>query len=100
MTVPGVPDYEAEFARAIAQFWAIKTNQQAAADQAGTSAGATHGAVRAGKHMAPFEELVRQVVRDAGVTVDVEQAETIYVPGYYRETKSWDVVLQLSLIHI
>jgi len=94
VTVPGVPDYEAEFARAIAQFWAIKTNQQAAADQAGTSAGATHGAVRAGKHMAPFEELVRQVVRDAGVTVDVEQAETIYVPGYYRETKSWDVVLQ------
>lgn len=94
MPAPVVPDYEQAFAQAIADFWLIKTDQQAAADLLGTSTGATHGAVRAGKHMAPFEALIRQVVQDAGVVVDPEPSDTIYLPGYYRETKSWDVVLQ------
>lgn len=94
MAVPALPDYEADFAEAIARFWAIRTDQQAAADALGTSAGTTSGAVRAGKHMAPFEALLRKVVADAGIEVDPEVADRVYVPGYYRETKSWDVVLQ------
>lgn len=94
MSALAVPDYEPAFARAMAEFWTIKTNQQQAADQAGTSAGATSGSVRAAKHMAPFEDLIRQVVSDAGVMVDLEPSETVYLPGFYRETKSWDVVLQ------
>ena len=44
--------------------------------------------------MAPFETLIHQVVQDAGIVVDPEPGDTIYLPGYYRETKSWDVVLQ------
>lgn len=94
MTGQVVPDYEPAFALAIEQFWAIKTNQQTAADVAGTSTGATHGSVRAGKHMASFEALIRQIVADAGIEVDPEPGDPVYVPGYYRETKSWDVVLQ------
>lgn len=94
MTGPAIPDYEDAFALAVTQFWAIKGNQQAKADLAGTSAGATSGAVRAGKHMAPFEGLIRQVVADAGVEVDDAPGGTVYLPGFYRETKSWDVVLQ------
>lgn len=94
MTGQVVPNYEPAFALAIEQFWAIKTNQQAAADVAGTSTGATHGSVRAGKHMASFEALIRQIVADAGIEVDPEPGDPVYVPGYYRETKSWDVVLQ------
>lgn len=89
-----VPDYEADFALAIGQFWAIKTSQQAAADLVGKLVGGTSGSVRAGLHMAPFEALVRKVVRDAGIVTDVQPSERTYLPGYYRETKSWDVVLQ------
>lgn len=89
-----VPDYEADFAVAIDQFWAIKTSQQAAADLVGKLVGGTSGSVRAGLHMAPFEALVRKVVRDAGITTDDQPSERTYLPGYYRETKSWDVVLQ------
>lgn len=62
---PVVPDYEEAFAAAIHDFWMIKTNQQAAADLAGTSDGGTSGSVRAGKHMSPFEALIRRVVLDA-----------------------------------
>jgi len=91
---PAVPDYEEAFAAAIHDFWMIKTNQQAAADLAGKSGGGTSGSVRAGKHMSPFEALIRRVVQDAGVEPDPSPSDTMYLPGFYRETKSWDVVLQ------
>jgi len=91
---PVVPDYEEAFASAIHDFWMIKSNQQEAADLAGTSDGGTSGSVRAGKHMSPFEALIRRVVEDAGVEPDPSPSDTMYLPGFYRETKSWDVVLQ------
>jgi len=90
---PSVPDYEPAFKVAINEFWAIKGSQQAKADGAGSAEG-TSGSVRAGKHMDPFEDLIRQVVTDAGVVPDEPPGEKIYLPGFYRETKSWDVVLQ------
>jgi len=91
---PAVPDYEEAFAAAIGNFWAIKNSQQAAADRAGRSDGGTSGSVRAGKHMSPFEALIRQVVEDAGIEPDPAPSDKMYLPGFYRETKSWDVVLQ------
>ena len=91
---PAVPDYEGAFATAIQDFWMIKMNQQATADRAGRSDGGTSGSVRAGKHMSPFEALIRQVVEDAGIQPDPAPGGTMYLPGFYRETKSWDVVLQ------
>ena len=91
---PAVPDYEEAFADAIQDFWMVKNNQQAAANLAGRSDGGTSGSVRAGKHMASFELLIRQVVEDAGIEPDSASSDTLYLPGFYRETKSWDVVLQ------
>ena len=91
---PAVPDYEEAFAHAIQDFWMVKNHQQAAANLAGRSDGGTSGSVRAGKHMASFELLIRQVVEDAGIEPDSAPSDTLYLPGFYRETKSWDVVLQ------
>lgn len=88
-----IPSYDAEFAAAIQQFWEIKAAQQTKANTTGSAEG-TSGAVRGGKHMAPFEDLIRQVVVDAGIRADASPRDKVYVPGYYRETKSWDVVLQ------
>jgi hypothetical protein len=94
VTAPAVPDYTADFAEAIRQFWSVKQAQQTASDAAGRLVGGTSGAVRAGKHMAPFEQLLRKVVLDTGITPDPSPSETVYLPGFYRESKSWDVVLQ------
>lgn len=94
MVTPVVPDYEDAFAAAVAEFWSIKSEQQAASDRSRKSAEGTSGSVRAGKHMAPFEDLILQVVRDAGIEPDPQPGDKVYLPGYYRETKSWDVVLQ------
>jgi hypothetical protein len=88
-----IPDYEEAFAAAIHDFWMIKTDQKANADRLGRNLG-TSGAVRAGKHMAPFEVLIRKVIEDAGIEPDPARRDTVYLPGFYRETKSWDVVIQ------
>ena len=94
MTAPAVPDYTANFAAAIREFWTVKKAQQTASDAAGRLPGGTSGAVRAGKHMAPFEHLLRTVVLNTGITPDPSPSNTVYLPGFYRESKSWDVVLQ------
>ncbi len=83
---PAVPDYEEAFAGAIQDFWEIKNDQQAAANLAGRSDGGTSGSVRAGKHMASFEQLIRKVVKDAGIAPDPAPSGTLYLPGFYRET--------------
>jgi hypothetical protein len=84
-----VPDYSDQFADAIRGYWQTKANQKAASTSEGTSKD-----VRAGKHMDPFEDLIRKVVEDAGIELDPQPETKIYLPGYYRETKSWDVVMQ------
>lgn len=94
MTAPVVPDYESDFAAAIRTFWTVKGLQQTKSDAAGRLVGGTSGAVRAGKHMAPFEQLIRKVVLDTGITPDPSPSDTVYLPGFYRESKSWDVVIQ------
>ena len=94
MSRPNVPDYEAEFAEAVRQFWSIKSSQQMASDTTGARGSGTSGSVRAGKHMAPFEALIRKVVSDTGLIPDPSASNTVYLPGFYRESKSWDVVLQ------
>jgi len=94
MTDDAIPDYSPDFAHAMNEFWRVKGSQQTRADQAGTSAGSNSGGVRGGKHMQPFEDLVRKVVADSGIVCDPAPPVSCVVPGYYRESKAWDVVLQ------
>ncbi len=94
MNTGDVPNYEDGFREAIASFWDTKASQQSKADDAGTSVKSTSGGVRAGKHMDGFESLITRIVNDAGITPDNDDSGKIDLPGYYREFKSWDVVLQ------
>ena len=84
-----VPDYSDQFAAAIKDYWNVKASQKAASSSEGKSKD-----VRGGKHMDGFERLIRTVVEDAGIKLDPQPEKKIYLPGYYRETKSWDVVMQ------
>ena len=86
-----VPDYSDQFAAAIKDYWKIKAEQKAKSKSKGKS---KNKDVLAGKHMDGFERLIRAVVADAGIDLDPQPDKKIYLPGYYRETKSWDVVMQ------
>lgn len=44
--------------------------------------------------MSSFEHLIRKVVEDTGVVVDSQPSRKLTLPGYYREGKDWDVILQ------
>jgi Restriction endonuclease XhoI len=64
---------------AVAAYWKIKKDA---------------GSVRAGKHFDPIAALIGKVFLDAGYPAEaVRMKSHLELPGYYRPTKQWDVVV-------
>ena len=74
-----VPDYHDQFGEAVRSYRLAKQ---------------TSGGTRGGKHMSAFEKLIVRVVEETGLVVDEQPDKKLTLPGYYREGKDWDVILQ------
>lgn len=79
-------------------FW-IKTKleQQSVAEAAGTAQGGTRAAVTGGKHLAG----VNQLLLDELESLDLPRLDSwvdrgAVVPGYYRASKSWDLLVTVE----
>jgi len=90
-------DIEKELAKAIKHYWKTRTSQQTR--QGGTfgvkDAG-NRGAVTGGKHADGFVTLIANIVRDAGLpdaTIHTVKKMERTLPGYFRPTKEWDVLV-------
>ncbi|NWG31334.1 MAG: restriction endonuclease [Rhodocyclaceae bacterium] len=90
-------DIEQELAKAVRHFWKTRKAQQ---ERQGRSSGrkdaGSRGAVTGGKHADGFVRLIAAIVRDAGLpaaTIHVEEKLSRTLPGYFRPTKEWDVVV-------
>lgn len=91
-------DVEKELAKAVRHFWRTRTNQhrrQGAAS--GRKDAGSRGAVTGGKHADGFVALIANIVRNAGVRdvcihANAKIARTL--PGFFRPTKEWDVVVE------
>ena len=90
-------DVEAYLTNAVRLFWQIR---QAQSERQGGASGVkdagNRGAVTGGKHADGFVQLLAAVVKDAGlldahVHVSIKRHRTL--PGYFRPTKEWDVVV-------
>lgn len=88
MTTIEVPDYEAAFAEAIAQFWQVRNDQASRQVESGRLDAGTRGAVTGGKHLHPVADLIARVLTDAGM----DYPRPAQLPGYYRRSKNWDIV--------
>jgi hypothetical protein len=55
--------------------------------------GAAGGGARANGHMGGFELLVAQVFEDAGIPANCIKMGKPTLPGYYRVSKQWDLVV-------
>jgi len=89
--------YDAELRLAIAHFWNVR--RQAKSNQGKKSGRKDTGnrtAVTSGGHLNGFIDLIVSIVHDAGIDeMDVfckGHGSTI-LPGYYRATKDWDIVV-------
>jgi hypothetical protein len=90
-------DVAAELSRAVEHFWKIRSIQK---EKQGKSDGqkdaGNRGAVTGGKHADGFVALIGEIVKNAGVTsVDIHiiEKKKRTLPGYFRPTKEWDLVV-------
>lgn len=71
-------NYDKEIYSAVKSFWDTKKKQ---------------GNVLAGKQLDAFLELLTHVAVDAGVPKECVYLKNNHIPGYYRATKDWDMLV-------
>ena len=81
-------NYTPVLKQAVSAFWFTKERQLA---DSGDSS--NRGAVVGGKQMDGFVELLRQVAVDSGVPAESVITDKNYLPGYFRSSKDWDMLV-------
>lgn len=90
-------DIDKELAKAVKHFWKTRAGQKKRQGGAsGVKDAGNRSAVTGGKHADGFVTLIANIVRDAGlpdITIHTTSKTQRTLPGYYRPTKEWDVVV-------
>lgn len=87
-------DYRAKLEKAIKHFWKIRARQHKSQGAAtGRKDYGTRGAVTGGKHLDGFISLIAELLTDAGLPDYTIHTRTTTLPGYFRPTKNWDLVV-------
>jgi hypothetical protein len=89
-------DVEARLSDAVRHFWATRSDQKNRQGQKSEQDKGNRGAVTGGKHADGFVTLIADILADAGLpTADIHTKEKKprTVPGYFRPTKEWDIVV-------
>jgi hypothetical protein len=90
-------DVEQALAKAVRHFWKTRNRQQTAqGGKTGRKDAGARAAVTGGKHADGFVELIAQIVRHAGLdgfSVRYTDKKQRMLPGYFRPTKEWDLVV-------
>ena len=81
-------DYSKMIADAVSFFWNKKQKQLS---KSGDSS--NRGAVVGGKQMDGFIELLKKVACDAGVPTEFIITDNNYLPGFFRSSKDWDMLV-------
>ena len=81
-------DYTKLIDKAICSFWNTKKKQLRASGDS-----TNRGAVVGGKQMDEFINLLRQVAIDAGVDRNCIITDKNYLPGFFRSSKDWDMLI-------
>lgn len=87
-------DYRRHLAKAVQHFWVIRSNQQKSQGSAtGVKDSGSRGAVTGGKHLDGFIRLVAELLAEAGLPDAAIHTRATTLPGYFRPTKDWDLVV-------
>ena len=88
-------DYESKARGAVRTFWSTRATARETQRRIGTADQGERAGVTAGKNMDGFVGLIEDVVKANGLPraqVHVQQA-LVRLPGFFRSTKLWDVVV-------
>ncbi len=79
---------------AVLGFWSTRAAQAAKNELEGKADQGERGAITGGKHLDPIRELIAELFVSAGVAPEnIYRSKGITLPGYYRPSKDWDLVV-------
>ncbi len=88
------PGLDRQVREAIASYWTIRGSAAKTQAAGGIVDTGTRGEVTGGKHLDKFCELFSSIATAAGFdSSDVRIRTGLELPGYYRATKKWDLVI-------
>ncbi len=81
--------------KAVARYWSRRSGQATKQKSVGrVSDSGARSEVTGGQHLSAFTDLICDVVRKAGFAEsEVRFKSGVEIPGFYRPTKKWDVVV-------
>jgi len=83
-----------DFDAAIRSFWAVRAEQEEKQRTSGKTDAGTRGSVTGGGHLAALTEAIAALFREAGFPDEsIRFKGKITLPGFYRATKDWDLVV-------
>lgn len=87
-------DYQDRAATAVQYFWKVRTRQHKRQGSAtGKKDAGNRSAVTGGKHLDGFIKLLTELLSDAGLPDSTIHTSATTLPGYFRPTKNWDLVV-------
>ena len=87
-------DYSVQVAKAVKHFWKVRTSQHdKQMSSPGKADAGMRGAVTGGKHLDGFIELLSNILSNAGLPDSTIHKRATTLPGYFRPTKNWDLVV-------
>jgi hypothetical protein len=82
------------FEQAVRSYWAVRESQAAKQLGSGKVDAGLRGAVTGGGHLDALAKLLEKIFVAAGLPPEsVRRTASIELPGYYRPTKKWDLVV-------
>lgn len=87
-------DLDTKFKAAVQSYWSSRSSQMAKQKKGGQIDAGLRGAVTGGAQMNALEQLVIDVLCDAGLCrEDIKSRKALELPGYYRPEKKWDLLI-------
>lgn len=87
-------DYRTHLSNAVKVFWETREQQkQKQGSQTGKKDYGLRGSVTGGKQLDGFISLFKEILKDTGLPSNSIHVSNPILPGYYRPTKEWDLVV-------
>jgi hypothetical protein len=83
-------NYKKDVKKAVDLFWDTRSNQNSGSKKAGQG---NRSAVTGGKHLDGFVNLMVKVAIDIGIPRDCIHTKGNALPGFFRPTKDWDLLI-------
>lgn len=91
-----LPDYTPLAEAAVVSYWDVRERQAETSKALGVLNTGIRSEVTGGRHLDELHRLLVRVFVDAGIPAHLIEVRKRPIPGFFRRTKSWDVVVTVA----